>query len=497
MLFNEFEIMPYNSNSNNIRPPAIAGTFYPNNPVELEATIKYFLNEAVRNFGPAVNVPKAIIVPHAGYIYSGLTAAAVYNRLQPAREVIKRVVILGPCHCVAINGIALPSTEIFQTPLGNILLDKDSITSILNLDSVEVFNETHVNDHSIEIHLPFLQKILADFKLVPLIVGDSNPEKIAEVLDVLWGGPETLILISSDLSHYLRYDQAKMADSQTRIAIEQMDLNALGKDQACGFHSVKGLLMLAKAKGLSVTTADIRNSGDTAGTKDRVVGYGSWYFDENNTKNMDTENKFDLLAHDILRLHGNILLRFVASTIFSQLLSSKTTHAKLPQLDPILNEPGASFITLNKKGQLRGCVGSVQAWQPLIKDITQNACKAAFEDPRFPQLTLLEIESGEIEISISIVSPQTQMYFLSENDLLEQLKPDVDGIVLIDGTQHRSVFLPSVWEQLPNPKQFINQLKRKAGLPENHWSETIQIWRYITASTSSTKLPVGQKLWPT
>jgi AmmeMemoRadiSam system protein B/AmmeMemoRadiSam system protein A len=497
MLFNELEIMPYKSTSDNIRPPAIAGTFYPNNPVELEATVQYFLSEAVIKFGPAVNVPKAIIVPHAGYIYSGLTAAAVYNRLQPAREIIKRVVILGPCHRIAINGIALPSTEIFQTPLGNILLDKDAITSILNLESVEIFNETHVNDHSIEIHLPFLQKILADFKLVPLIVGNSNPEKVAEVLEILWGGPETLIIISTDLSHYLGYDQAKIVDNQTCKAIEQMDLDALGKDQACGRHSVKGLLMLAKAKSLSVTTADIRNSGDTAGTKERVVGYGSWYFDENKTKYIDTENKFNLLTHDILKLHGNTLLRFAASTIFSQVLPSKTAYAKLPQLDPILTEQGASFITLNKKGQLRGCMGSIQAWRPLIKDITQNAYKAAFEDPRFPQLTLLEIESGKIEISISILSPQTQMHFLNEIDLLDQLQPGLDGIVLIDGTQYRAVFLPSVWEQLPNPKQFMSQLKRKAGLPENYWSDTIQIWRYITASKSSTKLPVDQKLWPT
>ena len=154
----------------NIRSPAIAGTFYSSNATELEATIQYFLDEANRVFGAPTNSPKAIIVPHAGYSYSGLTAAAVYNRLHPAREVIKRVIILGPCHRVAINGMALPSTDIFQTPLGDVPLDKNAIMKIRDLDFVDVFNETHVDDHSIEIHLSYLKKIIANFKLVPLIV---------------------------------------------------------------------------------------------------------------------------------------------------------------------------------------------------------------------------------------------------------------------------------------------------------------------------------------
>jgi AmmeMemoRadiSam system protein B/AmmeMemoRadiSam system protein A len=488
--------MPYNNTPNNIRLPAIAGTFYPSNPAELEATVQYFLEKANNIFGPPINVPKAIIVPHAGYIYSGITAAAAYNRLHPARETIKRVVILGPCHRVAVDGMALPSTDIFRTPFGDVPLDIDAIKKINELDFVTIFNETHVDDHSIEIHLPFLQKILANFKLVPIIVGETDPGKVAEALEILWGGPETLILISSDLSHYLGYDQAKMIDDDTRKAIEQFDLKALGKDQACGRHSVMGLLILAKAKGLSVGTADIRNSGDTAGTKDRVVGYGSWCFDENNRENVDTKNKFNLSTHDILQQHGDILLRFAASTIFSQLFPSKSINAEFSQLDSILYEPGASFITLNKKGQLRGCIGSIQAIQPLIKDITENSCRAAFEDPRFPALTILEIESGEIEISISILGPQTPIYFSNEINLLDQLKPSVDGIVLKDGIQHGAVFLPSVWEQLPDPKQFMSQLKRKAGLPENHWSDTIQIWRYTTSRKSSSTLPKDRELWP-
>ena len=489
--------MPLNTVMQNIRPPAIAGTFYPSNPHELKVTVKYFLNEAEKYIDNTTIIPKAIIAPHAGYIYSGLTAAAVYNRLKPAREKIKRVVILGPCHRVATKGLALPSAEIFQTPLGDVHIDTDAIASIKDLDYVEIFNETHAEDHSIEIHLPFLQTILDSFKLVPLIVGDTNPEKVAEILDILWGGPETLILISSDLSHYLNYNQATLLDRQTCKAIEQMNPNAIGREQACGRHSIKGLLMLGKEKGLVVKIADMRNSGDTAGTKDRVVGYGSWYFEENYGENNKNKAEAESAMSDILEQHGEKLLRLAASAIFSQLLHPETKNFKLPILNEVLTDTGASFITLSKKDQLRGCIGSLQATKPLIKDIIENACKAAFEDPRFPRLTIEEVRSGDIEISISILSSQTQIYFSNEADLLSKLQPGIDGIILKEGTQCRSVFLPSVWEQIPSPKQFINHLKLKAGLPEDYWSNTIEAWRYTTKSKSSINLPSDQPLWPT
>ena len=201
--------MEYNFASNRVRSPAIAGLFYPNDPNELEKTIHGYLAEAENIFEPAVSAPKAIIAPHAGYVYSGLTAAAVYRRLRPAQEIIKRVIILGPCHKVAVNGMALPDAEIFQTPLGDVQLDTAAIEKIKHLDCVETFNETHIGDHSIEIHLPFLQKIIAEFKLVPLIVGEAEPEQVSDVLEILWGKAETLIIISSDLSHYLDYNEAK------------------------------------------------------------------------------------------------------------------------------------------------------------------------------------------------------------------------------------------------------------------------------------------------
>ncbi len=486
---------PTSTTSQLIRPPAVAGMFYPSNPKELEASVQYYLSEAAAKFGPAAeSAPKAIIAPHAGYVYSGLTAAAVYNRLAPARDIIKRVVILGPCHRVAVNGLALPSTEVFATPLGEVPLDLDAVASIIALPQVEIFNDTHVEDHSLEVHLPFLQKVLGDFSIVPMIVGQANPQEVAEVLETLWGGPETLILISSDLSHYLAYDRAKALDDQTRQAIERLDAAALNSEQACGRHSIKGLLQLAQKKGLSAKTADVRNSGDTAGTKDRVVGYGSWYFEEGGSEAATAKDDFGAETRDMLATHGQTLLHVAAAAILTHLNKTGPMKLTLKEFAEPLRDHAACFVSLNKDNQLRGCIGSIQAWRPLITDVAENACKAAFQDRRFKKLTKAELEKSDISLSISVLSPQPQMSFNDEADFLSQLQPGIDGIVLQEGKQ-RGVFLPVVWEQLPEPEKFLSHLKRKAGLKEDYWSETIQAWRYVTEGISSTDLPSDAPLW--
>ena len=260
-----------------VRPPAVAGTFYPGDAAELQASVRQYLERAKTEIGVTDGpAPKAIIAPHAGYVYSGLTAAAAYNALAPARAIIRRVVLLGPCHRVAVRGLALPSADSFATPLGNIPVDQAAARQIASLPQVSVFDDTHKDDHALEVHLPFLQVVLEKFTIVPLIVGQATSEDVAEVLEALWGGPETLILISSDLSHYLPYAEAQKSDDEARRAIERLDGVGLGDEQACGRHSIRPLLTLARQKGLKVRTVDVRNSGDTAGPRDQVVGYGSY-----------------------------------------------------------------------------------------------------------------------------------------------------------------------------------------------------------------------------
>ncbi len=257
-----------------IREAAVAGQFYPGSAGELSTTVEQYLDEARAETGPQ---PKALIVPHAGYVYSGPVAASAYARLKPYREQISRVILLGPCHRVSVRGLALSGADLFRTPLGNVPLDKEAIAG-LDLPAVKVFDDTHAFEHSLEVHLPFLQTLLDEFTFVPLVVGDAAAATVAEVLEVLWGGPETLIVISSDLSHYLDYDAAKKRDQATCQAIEHFDAKSIGPEDACGCHPIGGLLELAKRRGMTVETLDLRNSADTAGPMAQVVGYGSWMF---------------------------------------------------------------------------------------------------------------------------------------------------------------------------------------------------------------------------
>lgn len=263
-----------------IRKAAVAGQFYPADADELSQTVSALLDgadHAAAGTAPPTDPPKALIVPHAGYVYSGPVAAAAYSRLRPYRDRLHRIVLLGPCHRVPVRGLALSGAAFFRTPLGDIPIDRDACDRIRSRD-VAVFDETHAFEHSLEVHLPFLQVVLESFALVPVVVGDAAPKRVAEVLGLLWDGPETLIVVSSDLSHYLDYDSARRHDRRTCAAIEALDARAVDHDAACGATPVGGLLIAAKQRGMTVTTIDLRNSGDTAGDRRRVVGYGSWEF---------------------------------------------------------------------------------------------------------------------------------------------------------------------------------------------------------------------------
>jgi hypothetical protein len=257
-----------------IREAAVAGQFYPGNASELRTTIKRFFGDVRVLPGPA---PKALIVPHAGYIYSGPVAATAYAGLRAYREQYTRVILLGPAHRVAFSGLALSAADVFRTPLGDVALDKEAIAA-LDMPEVTVFDATHQLEHSLEVHLPFLQSVIESFSVVPLIVGDAAPETVADVIDALWGGPETLIVVSSDLSHYLTYEKARSTDNATCKAIEGLEADRIDHHGACGATPIGGLLIAARRRGMTVTTLDLRNSGDTAGDKTRVVGYGSWLF---------------------------------------------------------------------------------------------------------------------------------------------------------------------------------------------------------------------------
>jgi AmmeMemoRadiSam system protein B len=254
------------------RQPAVAGSFYPADPQQLHSMLTRYLNDAETD----EKAPKAIIAPHAGYIYSGPIAATAYARLKKARDRITRVVLIGPSHRVAFRGLAVSRAQTFTTPLGRILVDQKAVETLVELPFVEYIEQAHTYEHSLEVHLPFLQEMLGDFKIVPIVAGDATPEQVSQALATLWGGDETLIVISSDLSHYHAYATAQQLDRATSLAIEKLQYEQLDPESACGKVPVSGLLKLAREKSLSVKTIDLRNSGDTAGDKDSVVGYGAY-----------------------------------------------------------------------------------------------------------------------------------------------------------------------------------------------------------------------------
>ena len=261
-----------------IRAAAVAGLFYPADAVVLARDVQTLLAAAAQPKSPA-GTPKALIVPHAGYVYSGPVAASAYVRLRPLRGIIQRVVLLGPVHRVAVRGLALPGVQAFETPLGQVPIDREAVNSlhIRPMRQVTTSAAAHAPEHSLEVQLPFLQQVLGDFQIVPLAVGDTTPEAVAEVIEALWGGPETLIVVSSDLSHYLPYQAAQHADNQTCAAIARLQILD-SHEQACGATPVNGLLIAARHHHLRPQLLDLRNSGDTAGDRERVVGYAAFAF---------------------------------------------------------------------------------------------------------------------------------------------------------------------------------------------------------------------------
>jgi MEMO1 family protein len=258
-----------------VRPAVVAGLFYPADADTLAATV----DDAVAHAMPwSGEPPKALVVPHAGYVYSGPVAATGYRALAALRDTVHRVVLLGPAHHVGLRGLAVSSADAFVTPLGLVPVDTEARAAVLAVAGVVVDDHVHAPEHSLEVHLPFLQRTLGDFAILPLVVGAADARTVAAVLDTVWGGPETLIVVSSDLSHYLDHDAATRRDRATAAAIVAGDTDTLTGADACGATPLRGLCLAARTHGLTAELVDLRTSADTAGDPSRVVGYGTFLF---------------------------------------------------------------------------------------------------------------------------------------------------------------------------------------------------------------------------
>jgi AmmeMemoRadiSam system protein B/AmmeMemoRadiSam system protein A len=444
--------------SSSTRPAAVAGLFYPAAPDALGSAVHTMLASASSAALPGNASPKALVVPHAGYVYSGATAAQAYAALKPIADRVTRVVLIGPAHRVAFRGVAVPGATHFFTPLGPVEVDRVACEALLQSSCVVRSDAAHAAEHALEVQLPFLQVVLERFTVVPLVVGDAAAQEVADALERVWGGDETLIVVSSDLSHYLPYEAARRADDASLRQVFALAPD-LDHSQACGATPINALMRVAARRGLVPHLLGACNSGDTAGDRDRVVGYAALAF----TAALDSDRHHRgrvLLAHARLAIHAAV--------------ASRTNRHDLPDA-AFLDHPGATFVTLRRHGELRGCIGSLEAVRPLREDVAANARAAALRDPRFPPLTEAELDGLSVEVSL-LSTPQP-LTFLDEEDLLRQIEAARDGVVLEHG-HRRSTFLPQVWEHLDDAREFLRLLKAKAGLPVDFWSDEIRVALY-------------------
>ncbi len=440
----------------------MAGRFYPADRDDLAAMVDGFLARAE---SVAVS-PKALVAPHAGYRYSGPVAGTAYATLRARRALIERVVLLGPSHRVPVKGFAVPDARAFATPLGEIPVDHAALSAVRRLPGVEARDDVHAPEHSLEVHLPFLQRALGDFTLVPVIVGAPPPGATARLLRTLWGGQETLVVVSSDLSHYCGYDEARRLDRAASTAMETLQPDGIADDQACGRHPIRGLLLCAAKLGLRATTLDLRNSGDTVGDRERVVGYGSYAFEDGLRARLNDGDRRRLIEVGWLAIREGLEGR-------------AALDLNVDDFPPTLRAIRASFVTLKRDGELRGCIGSLKPHRPLVADVAANAHRAAFADRRFDPITAQEF--SKLKLTVSILSHPRPIAARTEEEAVAALKPGLDGVIL-QARRQRRLFLPQVWKSVRDPRRFLERLKAKAGLPPDFWSDDLRLYRFRSES---------------
>ncbi len=467
-----------------IRGPAVAGLFYPKAESDLTKQIDEYLAEAKTQ---SIKNLRALVCPHAGYEYSGKIAASGYKQLV-GRD-IETVILLGPSHYALFQGAALSDAEGYETPLGVIPISAKSAELAKNKPfAVNPPCEVHRPDfwkqspkelpafgedkpdtweHSLEVQLPFLQRTLKKFEILPVVYGKVDPEAAAKAL-VKFLDDRTLIVASSDLSHYYPYEIAKQLDAGCVRSICNLDIEEMEREEACGKVPILTLMEIAKQKGWKAKLLDCRNSGDTSGTKNSVVGYAAIAFYEPEEKETAPAEKSKTAEQEYTPQQRKYLLELARNTVTRAAKGESMPETDGAGLDEKLRARRACFVTLTKKGELRGCIGSILPEERLYQAVASRARAAALEDPRFQPVGSEELK--DIQIEISVLTIPRRLEFDSPEDLLQKLRPNIDGMVLIMG-RLQATFLPQVWEQIPDKTEFLNQLAKKAGASASAWRE--------------------------
>jgi MEMO1 family protein len=453
------------SHAETVHPPQVAGMFYPAGPDALNALIADARKRARPDGGVA---PKVVIAPHAGLVYSGAVAATAFSAWARRPEPPRRIVIIGPAHRVAFSGVAVHPASKWRTPLGEVPVAGVTHAELAQTPGVVLDSRPFAGEHSLEMHLIMLQAMLpAPFEIVPILVGDAHPHQVAEALRRVWGGPETVVAISSDLSHFLDQTSAQSIDSDTARRIETLDAAALDGRRACGFLPIKGALEIAAERDMRVSGLHLATSADVGADASRVVGYGAFALEYAASARLAETDRERLLSACMVALG------------LATRNGGKAPPPTLAAGSPALSAWRATFVTLTENERLRGCIGSLDPGRTLIDDAVANTAQAAFADPRFPPLK--ESELTGLRLDVSILSYPRPIPTESESELVAALEPDRDGLILSAGTR-RALFLPSVWRHLPDARAFVRHLMAKAGFDSNRWPEGLEARRFRVES---------------
>jgi AmmeMemoRadiSam system protein B/AmmeMemoRadiSam system protein A len=448
-----------------IHPAQVAGMFYPAEPDALNALIADVRKRARPDGGVS---PKVVVAPHAGLVYSGSVAATAFGAWARRAEPPRRIVIVGPAHRVAFAGVAIHPASKWRTPLGEVPVAPIAHAELARTLGIAVDPRPFADEHSLEMHLIMLQAILpAPFEIVPILVGEADPHIVAETLRRVWGGPETVVAVSSDLSHFLDRKSAASIDSDTARRIETLDAAALDGRRACGFLAVKAALQIAAERDMRATGLHLATSADAGADASRVVGYGAFALEYAASARLAETDR------------GRLLSACMTGLQVATQTGGEALDVRLDGLSPALSAWRATFVTLTENERLRGCIGSLEPRRPLIDDAVANTAKAGFADPRFPPLK--ESELTGLRLDVSILSHPRPISAASESELAEELEPDRDGLILTAG-RRRALFLPSVWRHFPDARVFVRHLMAKAGFESNPWPRGLEARRFRVES---------------
>jgi len=454
------------ANAQDIRKPAYAGSFYPDTPEELTAVIKQLVHRVKPTHvdRPPHSSLKALIIPHAGYVYSGWTAAHISLVLKENQ--FRKVIVMGPDHRIGFEGGAISDVSAYETPLGRIPINKGAVLLRKNKYLFRTIPVSDRIEHSVEVVLPYLQYFLERFEMIPVVLGRGRDlaEKVTAAFDPLLD-QTTLVVASSDLSHYLPYQEAVAKDRETIETILNLKANELIKREnaACGKTPVLVIINMARRHNWRPVLLHYSNSGDTAGDRSRVVGYTVIAF----YGGLSMKNLMDS-PQSLNEEQGQILLKLARQTIEEKLEKRSIKVDPDSLMDSALKEKRGTFVTLTINNQLRGCIGNLDATYSILDGIERNAINAAFHDPRFPPLK--DDELNRVDIEVSILTEPQPLEYQDSKDLLSKLRVNVDGVILRKGSAS-ATFLPQVWEQLPQSEKFLSHLCTKAGLPSDEWKK--------------------------